>query len=72
VLIFLFLPTVPLWLAVTLPALAYLSWLDLRDFEMRPIVQFWWILFVLITFVPGWIVLKAYVIHRRRSERQGV
>ncbi|MBM3680897.1 MAG: hypothetical protein ACKO7U_04335 [Actinomycetota bacterium] len=69
-LIFLFLPSLPLWLAITLPVLAYVSWLDLRDLGLRPIVVFWWILFVLILYIPGWIVLKAWVIHRRRQDRQ--
>ena len=65
--IFLFLPSLPLWLAITLPLLAYVTWLDLRDLGQRPIVQFWWILFVLLTYIPGWIVFKGYVIHRRRQ-----
>lgn len=65
-LVFLVLPSLPLWLAITLPLLVYLAWLDLRPLGLRPIVVFWWLLLVLLTYIPGWIALKIWVIARRR------
>jgi hypothetical protein len=65
-LIFLFLPSLPIWLAITLPLLVFMSWLELRDLQLRPIMVFWWLLVVLIIYVPGWVALKVYAVRRRR------
>jgi hypothetical protein len=67
VLIFLFLPSLPIWLAITLPLLVFVSWLELRDLQLRPIMVFWWLLVVFIAYVPGWVVLKVYAVRRRRA-----
>ena len=66
-LIFLFLPSLPIWLAITLPLLVFVSWLELRDLQLRPIMVFWWLLVVFIAYVPGWVVLKVYAVRRRRA-----
>lgn len=65
-LVFLFLPSLPIWLAITLPLLVFMSWLELRDLQLRPIMVFWWLLVVLIIYVPGWVALKVYAVRRRR------
>ena len=66
VLIFLLLPNAPWWLLLTLPGLMFVGWLDLRTLELRAIVTFWWLLLVLLLFIPGWIALKIFATMRRR------
>ncbi len=66
-LIFLLLPNVPWWLLLTLPGLMFIGWLDLRTLPLRAIVTFWWLLLVLLLFIPGWIALKIFVTMRRRQ-----
>ncbi len=45
----------------------FVGWLDLRTLELRAIVTFWWLLLVLLLFIPGWIALKIFVTKRRRQ-----
>ena len=66
-LIFLFLSSIPWWLALTVPALCLVAWLDLRSLELRTIVTFWWILLVLLLYIPGWIFMKGWIIYRKRQ-----
>lgn len=53
------------WLLL-IGALVYLSWMDIRKTDLRPIVQFWWLLLVLILWVPGWVAMKAFLLYRAR------
>lgn len=66
-LIFLFLANIPWWLLLTVPALGFVAWLDLRALELRTIMVFWWILFVILLYIPGWILMKGWIIYRKRQ-----
>ena len=50
-----------------MPALCLVAWLDLRSLELRTIVTFWWILLVLLLYIPGWIFMKGWIIYRKRQ-----
>lgn len=58
----------PLILLVCLVGLLYLTWVELRGDELEPMVKLWWALLVLLTHVPGYLVLRAWLALRRRRD----
>ena len=68
VIVFVILGHTPLVLLVCLLALLYLTWLELRGEAMEPQAKLWWGLLVLLTHVPGYLALRAWMAFRRRRD----
>jgi hypothetical protein len=66
--LFVILGHVPLVLLVCLLGLLYLTWIELRGEELEPQVKLWWALLVLLTHVPGYVALRAWIALRRRRD----
>ena len=67
-LVFVILGHTPLILLVCLFALLYLTWIELRDEELEPLVKLWWGLLVFITHVFGYLALRIWLALRRRRD----
>lgn len=70
VLIFLVLGVTPWLLLLTLAVLLYLTVVELRDLDMHYTRWIWWLLLVFMTHFIGYLVLRAYVLYRRRQFAQ--
>jgi hypothetical protein len=68
VLIFLILGFTPWLLILTLAAALYLTAVELREMRVHYLWWFWWLLLVFLTHFIGYLVLRVYVIVRRRRE----
>jgi hypothetical protein len=68
VIVFVILGHTPLILLVCLVGLLYLTWVELRGQELEPTVKLWWGLLVLLTHVPGYLALRAWLALRRRRD----
>jgi hypothetical protein len=66
VVLFVILGHTPLVLLVSLLGLLYLTWVDLRNEPLEPLVKLWWALLVLLTHVPGYLALRIWLAVRRR------
>jgi hypothetical protein len=66
--LFLILGSVPVLLLVCLIALLYLTWVELRNEDLEPLVKLWWWLLVLLTNVPGYLALRIWIAVRRRRD----
>jgi hypothetical protein len=66
VLLFVILGHTPLILLVCLLGLLYLTWIELRPLRLEPVVNMWWYLLVLLFHVVGYLVLRIWVLFRRR------
>jgi hypothetical protein len=66
--LFLLLGYVPVLLLVCLIALLYLTWVELRNEDLEPIVKLWWGLLVLLSHVPGYLALRIWIAVRRRRD----
>lgn len=66
--VFVILGHTPLVLLVCLLGLLYLTWIELRGEELEPQVKLWWGLLVLLTHVPGYLALRAWLLLRRRRD----
>ena len=66
--VFVILGHTPLVLLVCLLGLLYLTWIELRGEDMEPQVKLWWGLLVLLTHVPGYLALRAWLALRRRRD----
>ena len=58
----------PLILLLCLIALLYLTWIELRQQELEPLVKLWWGLLVLLTHVFGYLALRIWLAVRRRRD----
>ena len=65
-LVFVLLGQVPLLLLLGLLGLLYLTWIDLREEPLEPLVKLWWGLLVLLTNVLGYAALRVWLALRRR------
>jgi len=65
-LLFVVLGHTPWILLISLAGLLYLTWLDVRDESLEPIVKLWWGLLVLLTNVLGYAALRIWLAVRRR------
>ncbi len=64
-----FLPGPPFWiLAFTLAIALYLTGVELRELRPHYLWWFWWLLLVFLTHFVGYLVLRAYVAYRRRTQ----
>jgi hypothetical protein len=59
--LFVILGYVPTVLLVCLAGLLWLTWIELRDRPMEPLVKLWWGLLVLLTHVPGYLGMRAWL-----------
>jgi hypothetical protein len=66
--LFVILGHTPLILLFTLLGLLYLSWLELRNEELEPLVKLWWGTLVFLTHVPGYLALRIWLAVRRRRD----
>jgi hypothetical protein len=66
VLLFVILGHTPLVLLVCLVGLLYLTWVDLRNEALEPLVQLWWYLAVFLFNVIGYAALRIWLAVRRR------
>ena len=64
---FVILGHVPLILLACLVGLLWLTWVELRDEQLEPMVKLWWGLLVVLTHVLGYVVLRIWLMFRRRS-----
>ena len=67
VLIFLVLGRAPLLLLFTLALALYLTVVELRGLRMHWKLWAWWLLLVALTHFAGYLVLRGYVVYRRRQ-----
>jgi hypothetical protein len=65
-LLFVILGHTPIVLLVCLIGLLYLSWVELRNEPLEPMVQLWWYLLVFLTNVIGYVALRIWLVVRRR------
>lgn len=65
-LLFVLLGHTPLILLLCLVGLLYLTWLELRNEPLEPLVQLWWYLLVLLFNVLGYVALRIWLVVRRR------
>ncbi len=56
----------PLVLQVLLALLVYLTWIEVRAEPMSAAVRLWWCLLVLLVNLPGYIVLRVWLLVSRR------
>ena len=66
--VFLILGYIPLLLLVCLLGLLYLTWVELRNEDLEPMVKLWWWLLVLLTHVFGYVALRIWIAVRRRRD----
>jgi len=59
--LFLLFDSAPLVLVLTLAAMLYLSYLELRKRPWRRVVKLWWLLLVFLTSAFGFLALLAYL-----------
>jgi len=62
------LPTI--WLLLTLAILLYLTALELRPLRPNYLWWIWCLLFVFLTHVVGYLILRLYVLLQRRNARK--
>ena len=67
-LLFVILGHTPIVLLVCLIGLLYLTWVELRNEALEPIVQLWWYLLVFMTNLLGYIALRIWLVVRRRRD----
>lgn len=63
----------PLLLVLLLAVALYLTWVDVKDEPVDFQIKIWWVLFVLLTHVPGYLVFRVWIAvrrHRRKQEAQ--
>jgi membrane protein DedA with SNARE-associated domain len=65
-LLFVIIGEAPWILLVSLVGLLYITWLDLRDEQLEPMVKLWWGSLVLLTNVVGYAALRIWLTVRRR------
>jgi hypothetical protein len=65
--LFLLFGSTPLVLVVTLAAMLYLSWLELRKLSIQRTAKLAWLLFVFLTHAFGFLALLGYVQWRKRA-----
>ena len=65
-LLFVILGQAPWILLLSLVGLLYLTWLDLREEPLEPMVKLWWVSLVLLTNVAGYGALRVWLAVRRR------
>ena len=66
--LFFIIGSVPVILALCLVGLVYLTWVELRNEDLDPLVKLWWALLVLLTHVPGYLALRIWIAVRRRRD----
>ena len=67
-LLFVVIGTMPWILLLSLAGLLYLTWIDLRDEPVEPMVKLWWGSLVLLTNVLGYVALRVWLVLRRRRD----
>jgi hypothetical protein len=70
VLLFVLLGHTPVVLLVCLLGLMYLTWLELRQETLEPLVQLWWYLLVLLFNVIGYAALRIWLVVKRRRDAE--
>jgi hypothetical protein len=68
VLLFVVIGTMPWILLLSLAGLLYLTWIDLRDEPVEPMVKLWWGSLVLLTNILGYAALRIWLAIRRRRD----
>ncbi|RDI76117.1 hypothetical protein Gocc_0536 [Gaiella occulta] len=68
-LVFLLLGYAPWVLVLTLAVALYLTVIELRELRPHYVWWFWWLLLVLMTHFVGYLLLRGYVVVRRRQAR---
>ena len=66
VILFVVLGHTPVILLVCLIGLLWLTWVELRNEDLEPLVKLWWGLLVLLTHVIGYLALRVWIAIRRR------
>jgi len=69
-LLFVLLGHTPVVLLVCLLGLMYLTWLELRQEALEPLVQLWWYLLVLLFNVIGYAALRIWLVVKRRRDAE--
>ena len=69
-LLFLIIGETPWILLLSLGGLLYITWLDLRDEPLEPVVKIWWGALVLLTNVVGYGALRLWLAIRRRRRAE--
>ena len=64
--VFVILGHTPVILLVCLIGLLWLTWVELRNEDLEPLVKLWWGLLVLLTHVLGYLALRVWIAIRRR------
>jgi hypothetical protein len=57
----------PLVLVITLAAMLYLSWIELRKLPLQRMAKLAWLLFVFLTHAFGFLALLGYAQWRKRA-----
>ena len=65
-LLFLLIGQLPWILLLSLAGLLYLTWIDLREEPVEPMVKLWWGSLVLLTNLVGYAALRIWLALRRR------
>jgi hypothetical protein len=68
VLLFLLIGQLPWILLLSLAGLLYLTWIDLREEPVEPMVKLWWGSLVLLTNLVGYAALRIWLAVRRRRD----
>jgi hypothetical protein len=68
VLLFVVIGQMPWILLLSLAGLLYLTWIDLRDEPVDPMVKLWWGSLVLLTNLIGYAALRIWLAVRRRRD----
>ena len=68
--LFLLTGNAPFFLLILLAALTYLTWIELRNEPIELNVKLWWVSLVLLTNVPGYLVMRIWLFARRRREAE--
>jgi len=68
VLLFVLIGHMPWILLLSLVGLLYLTWLDLREEPVEPMVKLFWGSLVLLTNVLGYVALRVWLVLRRRRD----
>ena len=69
-LVFVILGHTPIVLLVCLIGLLYLTWVELRNESLEPLVQLWWYLLVFLTNLIGYVALRIWLVIRRRRDAE--
>jgi hypothetical protein len=69
-LVFVILGHTPIVLLVCLIGLLYLTWVELRNESLEPLVQLWWYLLVFLTNLIGYVALRIWLVVRRRRDAE--